>query len=364
MNEINEVRIPIMSFRSNGIMFYEVNSNLRNRQLASSAFQENSAKLQHRQRYVGFVTDGIKKRMKKCITLLLQSTPWTYKTNPVSGRIESHKVSFITLTTPTHENSYSAKFCHKHLLEPLLRKLRREHGMKSYIWKVELQANKQIHYHITADIVINHTTLRDIWNNLLRKYDMLQQFKLKYGHDNPNSTDIHKVYHVRNLEAYLVKYICKEYQNEDKLDAKIWDASQNIKSADYFKTELDFPFHQYIRSLQETLMVNTSYFEKAIFLDFKTTDYYTFFSDNIINEFFKHLKKIQLWHNVLDTVKKTSEKILRTVIKESKPVGNRWTGEQLKLGWDYLKNSLTSWNPSLKDNEMNHCLDGLNLRWS
>lgn len=349
-----DIRIPTMSFRSNGIMFYEVNSNLTSRQRASSAFQQNAAKLAKRERYVGFVTDGIKKRMKKCITILLQATPWTYKINPITGKTQAHKLSFITLTTPTHENSYSAKFCHKHLLEPFLRELRRKHNLKSYIWKVELQSNKQVHYHITADIVMHHRTMRNIWNSLLRKHGMLDAFKAEHGHDDPNSTDIHKVYHVKNLEAYLVKYICKEYQNEDKLDGKIWDASQNIKQADYFKTELDFPFHQYVRQLQDTLMVKTVYFEKAIFLDFKTNDYYTFFSDNIINQFFNHLKSIQSWKKSLDTTKRTLSQISTTITKGLRPAGEicQRTWSQLTLPFyqilrpDFQTSSLndSAWN--------------------
>lgn len=352
MEQSLDVRIPTMSFRSNGIMFYEVNSNLRNRQQASALFQANALKLQHRERYKGYVSDAMKKRMKKCITMLLQSTPWQYKENPVTGKIDSHKLSFITLTTPTHENSYSAKWCHKNLLEPMLRRMRKIYGMKSYIWKCELQENKQVHYHVTCDIMLHHGKLREDWNNLLRQHDMLVQFKAEYGHDNPNSTDIHKVFNVRNLEAYLVKYICKEYQNAEKLDGKIWDASMNIKTADYFTTHLDFPLHNYIKSLQDTLMVTTTYFEKAIYLDFKTSDYYTFFSDNIINQFFKHLKSIQSWSNVLDTTKKTSERILNTISEGLKPVMSKCPQKPLQLMLDFWMNSTDCWRTTLKNSEM------------
>lgn len=307
--------IPVMSFRSSGVLYYNTPINHRNNLMKSTAFQNNVTLLKSRERYVGFVTDGIKKRMKRVITLLLQSTPYTYKIHPVSGRTISHKVSFITLTTPTHENSYDAKFCHKMLLEPTLRFLRAKHGMKSYIWKVELQSNGQIHYHITADIVINHTHLKDFWNNLLRKHSMLDQFKEKYGHDNPNSTDIHNVQKVNNLEAYLVKYICKEYQNESKINGKIWDCSTNLKANDYYKVQLDFQTHQQILQLQSTQQVKTLYFEKAIFLDFKTNDYYTFFRESIINEYYKHLNYIRSWTKELNGIKKTLKTKLEDVSK-------------------------------------------------
>mgnify|MGYP007112207977 CR=1 FL=1 len=331
MNELSTIRIPVMSFRSSGVLYYEVNADHRNRLLSSSKFQENALKLEKRERYKGYVSDGVKKRMKKCITLLLQSTPYKYKTNPVTGRTMAHKVSFITLTTPTHEKSLDAKFCHKHLLEPLLRILRRKHNLKSYIWKVELQSNGQVHYHITGDSVIHHRELRNIWNGLLDKNSMLQEFEQRYGHKDPNSTDIHNVYKVRNLEAYLVKYICKEYQNETRLNAKIWDCSQNIKQADYFKFHLDTTSHQIIKQLQQTQQVITKYFEKAIFFDFKTNDYYTFFKESIINNFFEYLKSIQEWKPTQNLVKPTSCQKLKVVTSSLLTKVRQWKFQQLQL---------------------------------
>lgn len=331
MNAVADIRIPIMSFRSSGVMYYKVNADHRNRLMKSSKFQENALKLEKRERYLGYVSDGVKKRMKKCITLLLQSTPYQYKTHPVSGRIMAHKVSFITLTTPTHEKSLDAKYCHKHLLEPFLRVLRRKHNLKSYIWKVELQGNGQVHYHITCDIVMHHQTLRNSWNELLEKNGMLEDFKGKYGHSSPNSTDIHNVYKVRNLEAYLVKYICKEYQNETKLNAKIWDCSKNIKENDYFKFQLDTVSHQIVRQLQDTQQVITNYFEKAIFFDFKTNDYYSFFKESIINDFFTFLKNIQQWDTISHSIKSTLKQSLSKVTKLLSTKATQWRPQQLQL---------------------------------
>lgn len=354
MNKLQTIRIPVLSFRASGIMAYEVPADLRERQLNSTAFQSNSLQLQKRQRYIGYVTDGVKKRMKKCITILLQSTPWQYKTNPVTGKTIAHKLSFITLTTPTHENSYDAKWCHKNLLEPTLRILRKSHSLKSYIWKVELQSNGQVHYHITCDIIINHTTLRDIWNNLLRKHDMLEDFKVRYGHDNPNSTDIHKVYNVRNLEAYLVKYICKEYQNETKINAKIWDASMNIKTADYFKIELDFELHQFIRQMQNQVTVITHYFEKAIYLDFKTSDYYSYFNNNIVSQFFTYLQNIQSWQQHLNTMKTTCERILHTITEDLNQHRQKCKKKFSQLTLNFYARSMQSFKMDSSNYEMSN----------
>lgn len=286
-----------LSFRSDGVMYYEVNVDHRQRLLQSSAFKSNSSLLTKRERYVGYVTDGVRKRMRKAITLLLQSTPWKYSQHPVSGRTITHKISFITLTTPDTDLSRDAKFCHKMLLEPMLRYFRRKFDMKSYIWKCELQNNGQVHYHVTTDFMAHHEKIREHWNGLLRQNGMLDKFKEKYGHDNPNSTDIHSVHKVNNLESYLVKYICKEYQNEVALSGKVWDCSKNLKKADYFKLHLDTPIHDYIRELQKSLQVVTFYFEKAIYIKFCTSDYYSYFSNNVIQQFSIHLNNIREWVN-------------------------------------------------------------------
>lgn len=291
----NNVLIPTMSFRSNSVMYYHVNSNHSAILRKSILFNQNANQLKSRKRYIGQITDGVIKRMRKCITMLLQSTPYQYRTNPVTGKTMTHKLSFITLTIPDVEKAKDAKFCHKYLLQPMLRVLRENHLMKSYIWKAELQENGSIHYHLTCDCVVHHRSLRSAWNSILLRNGMLKDFELKYGHSDPNSTDIHNVRNVRNLESYLVKYICKSYQNEEALAGKVWDASKNIKAADYYKFEVSSQVALLIKTLQDRGQVITRYFEKAISFDFRTSDYYLFFYDNIINDFFAHLKKIQTW---------------------------------------------------------------------
>lgn len=332
MGTMSDVRIPVLSFRSSGIMAYEVNANHRGRLVKSDLFLANAARLQERKRYKGFVTAGAKKRMKKAITLLLQSTPYQWKEHPISGKYFQHKISFITLTTPTHKNSYDGKWCHKNLLEPMLRILRRRYQMKSYIWKCELQDNGQIHYHVTCDCILNHTKLRDEWNRLLNGCDMLEDFFVRYGHRNPNSTDIHSVHKVKNLEAYLVKYITKEYQNESALNCKIWDCSRNLKANDYFKIELDFGLHQYLRQLQKSLLVVTHYFDHAVFLDFKTPDYYANFSERIVNEFHKYLNFVRTWEKNETTAQPTAtQKSSQSLKGISRSLANGWKGCQSAL---------------------------------
>lgn len=289
------INIPVLSFRHSSVLYYTTPLNHARNLAQSEAFKENAAKLVSRERYKGLITQGAVKRMRKAITLMIQSTPITYKWNPVIQRSVAHKLSFVTLTMPPSEKARDSKFCQKNLLEPILRHFRLKRGMKSYIWKLELQENGSVHYHITTDFIIHHSDLKNYWNTLMRKNGMLEDFEKQYGHSNPNSTDIHQVNQIKNLEAYLVKYITKSYQNEVAVKGKIWDCSTNLKKSDYFKIELDTLTHQLIRTLQKTKQVATKYFEKAISLDFFTTDYYTFFTESVREQFFKHLNHIREW---------------------------------------------------------------------
>lgn len=194
---------------------------------------------QDKKAYSGVVTEGAKKRIARTVDILLQMSPTIKKMNPVTNRVVSHSLSFITLTIPETKKMYTAKEAYQLLLAPFLRYFRDKNILTTYIWKAELQARGQIHYHITTPSIIHYQEIKDYWNNLMRKHHMLETFKNKYGHENPNSTDIHQVKKINNIQAYLTKYLSKTTQNETPTTGKLWDCSLNIKGTKYFSTELD-----------------------------------------------------------------------------------------------------------------------------
>lgn len=184
--------------------------------------------------YSGEMTAGSRKRVRKCIDLLLQISPERIIFNPVINDYMPFSVNFITLTLPTDQKIETA-WAHKHLLEPFLRKLRNKHGVKHYVWKCELQERGQIHYHITTNVFILWTDIRNDWNNIISSAGLMKDFIIKHKHSNPNSTDIHAVYKIKNLAAYLNKYIMKSV-GDHPIGAKVWDASQSLKSNKLFTT--------------------------------------------------------------------------------------------------------------------------------
>jgi hypothetical protein len=226
--------IPYLQYRNTSIISYVQSDKPRHKKQTVIAFRDQSG--QRVKTYTGTITAGAKKRLSKAVSLLIQSTPTRKVYNQWLQRQQYFKINFITLTISDSTRNLSAKEAHSELLEPMLLWLRRKQQMRSYVWKAELQERGQIHYHITADCYVDLKELRQAWNNLQEKAGLLDDFARKYGHRNPNSTDIHSVKKVKNIEAYLIKYISKSDQNQTATTGKVWDCSTNLKKAEYYTT--------------------------------------------------------------------------------------------------------------------------------
>ncbi len=174
------------------------------------------------------MTAHSQRRVVKAVDMLLQRSPVQRIYNPIIQKFHDFKVGFVTLTIPATK-SVEAKFAHEKLLQPFLRAARRKWGVQDYIWKAELQQRGQLHYHITWNRFVDWVHIRNVWNSLLRKHRLSDDYAKRFGHFNPNSVDVHSVWKVRNLKAYLAKYIAKEEQNKSRLNGKVWDCSMKLK---------------------------------------------------------------------------------------------------------------------------------------
>ena len=296
----------------------------------SAKFKANAAKLRDREKYTGEITAGAKKRLTKAISLLVQSSAEKWIYNPVTKKNQHHKLSFITLTLPAVDAAKDATFTHKYLLQPMLRILRNKYKMQSYVWKAELQKNDSVHYHITTDLFMPWEQLRQHWNALLRKNGLLEAFRKQYGHDNPNSVDIHSVNKVNDLEAYLVKYISKEYQNSKRLSGKVWDCSKNLKEAKYFSTELVPELHQQILKEIDLGWLEPIYRDRCVILRSRTTDYYQSFSQPLIEAYYSHLTDISQWKIKPPLPSNNSTSTSATELATTKPPAKHLVNQRVK----------------------------------
>lgn len=241
------IYITNYQFRPRSIIVYNAYQGPR-RTKTSITYRNSNINEARKLAYSGNISKGSRKRMKKAIALLTESTPERIIYNPVIQKYHSHKLSFLTLTIADNFKNYTSKEAYQTCLRPLLQWLTKYKGVRLYIWKAELQKRGQIHYHIVTPQFIEWNQIREKWNYLQWKAGYLEEFKAKHGHTNPNSTDIHSMRKVKNAAAYLTKYLTKdpvkknteakeEGDKEIKLDGKIWDCSKILKECNYYCTE-------------------------------------------------------------------------------------------------------------------------------
>lgn len=149
------------------------------------------------------------------------------------------KVNFVTLTLPDSLIKVDNKFLQKNLLNPFLTYMRKFHNLKNYVWKLEFQKNGKLHVHFISDVFIHHAVIRKCWNSILGKNNLLVQFSEKFNHSNPNSTDVHSIKKVKNLAAYLAKYMSKNAKDLENIKGRIWGCNQELSKANQTKIFVD-----------------------------------------------------------------------------------------------------------------------------
>jgi hypothetical protein len=137
-------------------------------------------------------------------------------------------------------------------MKPFLRVMKNKYGLKKYLWKYELQGRGNVHYHLTTDTFIEHSKIRQAWNGIIKKNGLSDIYALKHLHFNPNSTDVHKTYKIKNVAAYLSKYLSKSNERvclahegfpgvmyDRYVKGKVWDCSQDLKRSRFSSTVTD-----------------------------------------------------------------------------------------------------------------------------
>lgn len=166
--------------------------------------------------------------------MLLQCKPQIVYSKELNRQFK-FRLGFITLTLPSiqqHDDSY----LNKHLLKPFIRLMRDKFGLTHYIWKAETQGNGNIHWHLTVNKFIHYKHIRHHWNILLNKLGYFTHTKFNHSIFEANTTDVHSVYKVRNIAAYLSKYLSKKKQlsNSIRLSESTQVKPAVINKSEYF----------------------------------------------------------------------------------------------------------------------------------
>lgn len=196
----------------------------------STARLENNKNLS-RNKHNNKLSDKAVKRVKSAINWLVASAKNKRVYNASTKKHYLFKVNLITLTLPDTEKPITEKEFKSKLMHPFFVYMKKYYKLSNYVWKIEFQDNGKLHVHITTDCFISHHIIRASWNRLLKSNNFLIDFEKKFKHDNPNSIDVHAVWKVKNLGAYLAKYLSKNEQNNHELSGRIWGCNYELSDS-------------------------------------------------------------------------------------------------------------------------------------
>lgn len=220
----------------------------------------------------GKLSDNSIRRLRYAINLLNFVSPDVPTANVSNGKIYPFRLNFITLTLPARQaeracelfdskSPHSDEMIKRHALNGFLNATQKKYGKYSYVWKAEVQANGNIHFHLTTNCYMDYSVLRNYWNAQLYKFGYIDKYRQaqkewhgecfrprpwlfatwpekkqykawEFGEftnwSSPNSTDVHAVKKVNSLAAYIVDYMCKKEGGKREILGKIWGCSKNL----------------------------------------------------------------------------------------------------------------------------------------
>ena len=228
------------------------------------------------------------------------------------------RCSFITLTLPSPQ-IHSDLIIKQKCLNQFFVELRKHYGVNNYLWKAELQHNKNIHFHIVCDKYIDYQALRRRWNRIINKLGYLDKYQVKMqkhslgtyhqmrceynpkqtlenskqafnkgqacNWKNANSVDVKSARNEGDLGHYISKYIFKKVIDEEltpELDqrqlqfGRSWYRSQSLSrlsmSERYLFSDAAFIVAE-IKRLKNTIEVFGDYF-RVLYFRFKEVPVY------------------------------------------------------------------------------------------
>lgn len=202
-----------------------------------------------------------KAKLRDSIQLLYQLSKPRTVYNGSKRVMKNFRASFITLTLPARQKTSDKEV--KSALNNFLVNLRKVYGLKNYVWKAELQKNKNIHFHLVIDKYVPHHAIRYYWNLALKKWGYIDEYKAKfegltiqqyaktrgipvseagkgYRHGQrtnwtqPPTENVQLIKSAKTLAQYLSKYLTKPAKDEeediDRIQAfgRMWARSQSL----------------------------------------------------------------------------------------------------------------------------------------
>lgn len=216
--------------------------------LKRSRFQRENEKNLKDNSTKGKVSRKAQTKIKNAVNWLLASAKPKRVYSKKTGRNWYFKINFITLTLPeSHKEVKEAEF--KRFLHAWIAAVRYSSGLKNYIWRLERQKNGRLHVHLVTDCFIHHKDVNKNWSRILNREGVSKMYHEKrtgvpYEFDYfrpdliPQSTEVHTVKKVRNLGAYLAKYMTKNQDEDQQIKGKLWGCNRDLSTGNKLKLEI------------------------------------------------------------------------------------------------------------------------------
>jgi hypothetical protein len=223
------------------------------------------------------------------------------------------KIGFITLTLPTAQK-HSTSHITSVLLNNFLTEIRQRTKMENYVWRLEFQANGNVHYHIVTDTYLDYHFTLKIWNKILETNGYIDDYRVKMSKlslsdyvslynknskveysemvkryakgkrenwSQPNSVDVKPVISNKAIANYISKYFSKESKSgtdrnqhdtdENSKNLRLWFCSRSLsklKSVSNFVDAVDYDIEALMSYCEDKRVVFLKY-TKVIYYNLK-----------------------------------------------------------------------------------------------
>lgn len=262
-NQVSNIQNKLFNVETSGVINYDVNQTLQpfekpNKIERLVSINENSTITRSHHNFT--ISENANRTLRNKINWLYYLAK-SKQIKTYNGKsIFNFKIGFITLTLPSKQKHPTSHIT-KELLNTFLTEIRQRCKMENYVWRLEFQANGNVHYHIVTDTYIDYHLCQKVWNKILDYHGYIEPYQSKmnklsltnyvnlYNKNSkvdysemvkryargkrenwkqPNSVDVKPVISNKAIANYISKYFSKE--SKSGVDRNEFDTDENSKS--------------------------------------------------------------------------------------------------------------------------------------
>lgn len=277
------------------------------------AIEVNELFLKSTRKNNGFLSSHAKRKLFRSLDYMFCTSDKKRVFSKVQNKYVSFRIVFVTLTLPSKQ-IHSDKEITNTCLNQLFVELSKYHNVKKFVWRAEKQENGNIHYHILINEFVEWSELRRRWNRIVNKLGYVDRYQermerfyakgfrptnndrdkrtidqqrkafilgQKSGWRSPNSTDIHDTRKVKDIKAYVGKYMAKDpevnleaeniEQDTKVVDGRLWACSRNLSNVEGCQLVEDWEISDELEKVVSNsgCRVYRDVYFSVVFIDFK-----------------------------------------------------------------------------------------------